>query len=164
MTTLAGSTPGFADDTGGAAMFNFPRGMAVAADNSLYVADQNNNRIRKVTTGGTVSTLAGSTNGFAEGTGAAAQFSTLSDVAVDAGGTVYVGDTYNDRIRKVTSGGVATTLAGSSSGFADDVVVVYGVAGLSYSNNGLVVGTSYTYTVKAIGPGTVSNTIGPFVP
>ena len=116
-TTLAGSTPDFADGTGTAARFQSPNGVAVSPDGgTLYVADYSNHRIRKIdTSGGETTTLAGSTSGSADGTGTAASFEGPASVAVSSdGGTVYVADYFNNRIRKIdTSDGATRALLGT---------------------------------------------------
>jgi len=111
---VAGGT-GSADGTGAAARFNVPSGVAVDASGNTYVADTRNSTIRKIEYGGTVSTLAGSAGvlGSADGRGSAASFYDPCGVAVDAAGNVYVADSGNAAIRKISSAGVVTTLAGS---------------------------------------------------
>lgn len=121
VSTLAGSTTGFSEGNGDQAQFNSPRGIAIDADGNIYVADSGNDRIRKITANGDVSTLAGGTEGFADGTGANAQFNGAGGVATDLQGNVYVADGGNHRIRKITPSGDVTTLAGSTKGFADGI-------------------------------------------
>ena len=104
------------DGTGTLARFTAPEGLAVDGANNLYVADQGANTIRKITPGGVVTTLAGlgKASGTNDGVGNAARFTGPENVAVDATGNVFVSDTGNDMIRKITPGGVVSTLAGRS--------------------------------------------------
>ncbi len=116
VTTVAGATfrRGWVDGTGAAARFNSdPKGVAVDKMGNAFVADTHNNRIRKITPAGIVTTLAGTTGGFADGIGAAAGFWELKGVAVDTEGNVFVGDSC--RIRKITPAAVVTTLVGEST-------------------------------------------------
>ena len=121
VTTLAGlaGSSGSTDGTGSAARFNSPRSTAVDSSGNVFVADATNHTIRKVTSAGVVTTLAGSagSSGSADGTGSAARFYLPQGVAVDSAGNVFVGDSFNYTIRKVTSAGVVTTLAGSAGNF-----------------------------------------------
>jgi sugar lactone lactonase YvrE len=116
VTTLAGSAglPGSADGAGAAAQFNSPTAVAVDGNGNVYVADQGNSTVRKVSPGGSVTTFAGlaGSAGSSDGTGAAARFNAPMGVAVDSVGNVYVADTKNNTIRKITAGGTVTTLAG----------------------------------------------------
>ena len=115
VSTLAGTGATGADNGAGtAATFNLPEGVAVDAAGNVYVADNGNNIIRKITPGGIVSTLAGSgTVGSANGTGTNASFNSPFGIAVDASGNVYVADSGNNLIRKISAAGAVTTFAGS---------------------------------------------------
>jgi sugar lactone lactonase YvrE len=124
VTTVAGSGPsfgtgGYVDGAALQARFNQPRAIALAQDGTLYVADGNNHRIRKITPAGLVTTLAGSSpvgsnGGFADGPGAVAQFKSPYGLALAPDGTLYVADMGNHRIRKISPSSQVTTLAGSS--------------------------------------------------
>jgi sugar lactone lactonase YvrE len=130
VTTLAGSrgSTGPADGTGSAAQFDVPNGIAVDGSGNLYVTDADfgytaeysNQTVRKLTSAGVVTTLAGSPRlyGFADGTGAAARFAfggRFDGLAVDRTGNVYLADTYNYAVRKLTPNGTVTTFAGAAN-------------------------------------------------
>ena len=123
ITTVAGNgTAGSGGDGGPAtaAQLNSPRGVAVDSAGNIYIADINNDRVRKVDAGGTISTFAGTGSGGYNGDGIPANTAKVSgvhDVAVDTAGNVYIGDQGNSRIRKVdTSTGLISTVAGSGNG------------------------------------------------
>lgn len=119
ITTVAGTgTAGFSGDNGPAASATLSNPSALAVDSSgnIYIADTDNHRIRKIT-GTTITTVAGNGEQGFSGDGSAATSAAIDSpngVAVDATGTIYIGDTHNQRIRKV-SGGTITTLAGNGN-------------------------------------------------
>jgi sugar lactone lactonase YvrE len=127
LTTLAGNgRAGFADGRGDAARFDRPVAIALGPEGRLYVADQNNHRVRVVTTQGEVATVAGAgTAGFRDGTGPASLFSRPAGLAVDALGRIYVSEAGNHAIRLVTRNAIGEarvrTLAGRDGqpGFRD---------------------------------------------
>jgi sugar lactone lactonase YvrE len=123
VTTFAGSpqagyVAGYADGPAAEARFQSPRSVAVDEEGNVYVADTGNHCIRVISPGGQVTTLAGAKEpGYVDGPAAEARFNFPSDVVIDAEGNLYVADTANHRIRKITPEGAAsltvTTLAGS---------------------------------------------------
>ena len=157
VTTLAGSgTEGYHDATGTAAQFNHPFGVAVDSDGIVYVADQVNHRIRKITSKGVVSTFAGSgTQGYHDATGTAAQFNYPHSVTVDSSGNLYVADTSNHRIRKITPDRVVTTIAGATAEFD----FPYGVA-VDSSGNLYVADTHNNCIRRITSAGVVSTLAG----
>lgn len=118
VSTLAGSAGvfGSTDATGNAARFNFPIGLAVDGSGNVYVADSRNSVIRKITPAGVVTTFAGAAGQFGaiDGAAGSARFFLPCGVAVDSSGNVYVADTGNHLIRKITPDGVVSTVAGTA--------------------------------------------------
>ena len=121
VTTIAGFGQGDNDGQGNAASLSAPTAIAVNASGVMYIADQANCKIKKVTQSGVVTTIAGAGDpGYVNGSGPTAKFYMPRGIAVDAAGNIYVADTYNNRIRKVTPSGNVSTLAGSGDpGFAN---------------------------------------------
>ena len=127
ITTVAGKgTPGFSGDGGLAtsAQLNNPFGIDIDVQGNLYIADTFNNRIRKVTRTGIISTVAGGTLSGFDGDGGPATSALLNapfGVEIGPDGSIYIADTFNNRIRKVSPAGIITTIAGSSSfGYGGD--------------------------------------------
>ena len=118
-STFAGLPPGSADGTGSAARFNNPGGVALDSAGNTYVADTVNSTIRKITPAGVVTTFAGlaGSPGSANGTGSAARFNSPVAVAIDSVGNIFVADTNNSTIRKITPAAKVTTFAGSAGLF-----------------------------------------------
>jgi streptogramin lyase len=125
-STIAGiaNTSGSTDGNGTNALFANPSGIAIDGSGNLYVCDTNNNTIRKITSSGDVTTIAGTagTSGAVDGVGPAARFNQPRAVTIDSNGNLYVADTGNSAIRKIASDGTVTTLAGLPNQFA----VIYG--------------------------------------
>ncbi|MNR94392.1 Serine/threonine-protein kinase PknD [compost metagenome] len=112
--------PGATDGSGDEAEFRSPAGLCIDAQDNLYVADSKNHRIRKVTPSGHVSTVAGSTEGYSDAKGSAAQFKAPYGLTIDASGNLYVADTGNKRIRKITPDGTVSTVAGTGASGSED--------------------------------------------
>jgi hypothetical protein len=124
VSTVAGDTAGYRNGNADSALFNAPSGIAVDSSGNIYVVDTYNNTIRMISTNGMVSTLAGdtsgyykgidSTGGYLNGLALKARFLNPLGICVDKNGNVYIADTYNSVIRKI-SGGMVTTYAGRDS-------------------------------------------------
>jgi sugar lactone lactonase YvrE len=119
---ICGVCSGSKDGTGAAARFNAPEGIAADSAGNLYVAEPASATIRKVTPDGAVTTLAGANGavGYADGAGSAARFNAPSRVETDSKGNLYVTDTGNSVVRKISASGLVATLAGNGTcGSAD---------------------------------------------
>ena len=158
--TLAGSEDGYADGSGAEAQFSNAGDVAVDAEGNVYVADLGNNRVRKIAPDGTVTTLAGSEAGYADGPASEALFEDLTGVAVGPSGAVYAANTGpagEMRVRVITPEGMVTTLAGSSrygykDGFGLDAQF-QGRAGLAVDRAGNVyVADTINHRIRRISP------------
>jgi sugar lactone lactonase YvrE len=146
VTTLAGTTgvAGSIDGTGSQARFSSPTSLVVGADGNLYVLDRGSHTVRKVTPAGEVTTLAGHAgeSGRIDGTGEAARFNGPNGLSVDGAGNLYVADTGNSLIRKITMAGVVSTIAGN----AGSTSVTTGAGGSLNQPLGIVVSGGDLFT------------------
>ena len=171
-STFAGPAGGYIfghqDGAGASATFAYPEGIAVDSAGNVYVADSGNSIIRKITPAGDVSTLAGTagSTGAVDAVGPGARFNSPVALTVDAAGNVFVADTHNHTIRKITPSGSVTTIAGAagSTGSTDGSGIVarfnnpVGIAVDQFGN--LFVGDANNLTIRKITPDGMVSTIG----
>ena len=163
---LAGSgTAGSANGTGASASFNSPRRLAIDATGNLYVTDAGNNLIRKITPAGVVTTVAGSgKQGRNDGPALAATFNGSMGIAADSFGNLYVVDSGDDLIRKISASGIVTTLAGTGQYASQDGTGT--AAGFGNPNGiavdgagNLYVADTYNTAIRKITPAGVVTTV-----
>lgn len=157
VTTFAGSgTAAYAEGTASSASFNKPSAVAVNDAGDLYITDTNNERIRRISTAGVVTTIAGNgSKGKTDGAGTAATFNQPFGIAIDRAGNLYVSDSGNNLIRKITPFGIVTTLAGSGAVGKQDgagaAASFNGPSGMAFDTNGnLYVADSYNQLIRKI--------------
>lgn len=167
VTTYAGATfTGSTDGNLAFARFFFPIGISADRNGNIFVADTWNYTIRQISASGIVTTLAGMPMqcGYADGTGADARFSWVADLTVSPSGNLFVADTGNHTIRKITATGVVTTLAGkvsikgSTDGMGSEALFSYpdGIARDRHGN--LFVADPGNYTIRKITPAGIVST------
>src|SRR5436190_2110136 len=162
VTTVAGALgiQGSDDGNGSVARFDEPNGIAVDASGNLFIADRGNRTVRKISASGEVTTFAGKAkvSGTNDGPARVARFSFIHGIAVDSRGTVYVSDTGNQTIRKITADGTVSTLAGlpGKHGFSDGKGMearFTSPAGLTVDGKGNVfVADSFNGAIRRISP------------
>jgi sugar lactone lactonase YvrE len=161
VSTFAGSgRQGYANGMGILATFDGPRGITSDKAGNIYVTDQTSGLIRKITPQGLVSTLAGnplSTSSYADGLGSSARFFKPTGLCVDSEGNLYIADTGNNRIRKITPAGLVSTLAGSGQEESTDgqgkLANITHPTGITIDKSGnLFVTEFYTCRIRKITP------------
>jgi len=169
VSTLAGLAGSFGsnDAVGAGARFYGPQAVAANSAGQLFVADSGNCTIRKITSGGSVSTFAGVpgiSNSF-DGNGSNAQFYHPEGAATDSGGNVYVADTWNHTIRKITPAGTVTTLAGLAGNFGaadgtNSKARFNRPTGIAVDNaTNIFIADSLNHTIRKITPSGTTSTI-----
>lgn len=165
--TLVGRAgqPGPVDGIGASARLYWPSGLTLLPDGTLYVADNANHRIRRVSSSGVVSILAGSTQGSVDGTGAGAQFNQPTGIAADSDGNIYVVSFRTSTVRRITPAGVVTTFAGSTmSGSTDGPLTAarfFRPTGIAVGPTGAIyVADQSNHTIRKIENGMVSTLAG----
>jgi len=167
VSTFAGTgAEGSDNGNGDAATFNFPRGIAIDANDNLYITDVFNNKIRKITPAGIVSTFAGTGDeGEKDGNGDIATFNYPRGITIDANGNLYVADRDNNKIRKITSAGVVSTLTGTGESGGKDgdktSATLYSPTVLTCDANGNVYFIDWNHKIRKVSPnGNVSTYAG----
>jgi hypothetical protein len=163
--SAGGSTDGAAD----VALFRSPQGLTHDAAGNVYVADTANYTLRRIAPDGSVSTLAGVAGaaGMVDGTAAAARFSRTSAIATGLDGDLYVADTDNGRIRRVTASGVVSTYAGSVVGYQDGAPLLARFAGptaLAVAANGDVLVADGATIRRVVRSGNAAATVETLIP
>jgi len=164
VSTVAGSSRGFADGVGTNAKFNYPAGIILDTNKNMFVAERGNYRVRKITPQGVVSTVAGKYSaGCVDGARNSAQLGNCEGIAIDKEGHLYVADEGNHKIRKITAQGNVSTIAGSSGGYADGVgtnALFNRPTAITMDNAGnLLVVDSGNYRIRQVTPQGVVTTI-----
>jgi sugar lactone lactonase YvrE len=148
VSTVAGGAQGNSDGTGINASFNFPTGVAIDAQGNIYVGDTGNNVIRKIATNGSVKTFAGSSSNAPSnenGTGTSARFNAPGHLSIDGFGNIYVVDTGNKQVRKITPAGEVTSVFRSLNS----------LVGIASDKTGNIYVSSFSNKIEKI-----SNTVG----
>ena len=169
VSTLAGAAgvTGRADGAGRDARFLSPRGVALGPDGSLFVTDSGNHTIRRISPAGEVTTLAGQAGlpGTADGSGSAAQFRLPTGLVTDAAGQIYVADSTNQTIRRISPAGAVLTIGGmaGSAGYQDgpqEQARFRSPAGIALSPDGrIIVADSGNHALRALSPAGLVSTI-----
>lgn len=167
VSTLAGLPykRGSEDGSGGNARFAFPSGVALDSSGNIYVADYDNATIRKITPDGLVSTLAGKAGNFGnvDGSAHSARFFGPSGLALDQTGNIYVADSYNNAIRKITPDGLVSTLGGHKVGAEEDWMVFYPQSVVVDGNGNVFVSDYYNPVIWMITPAGLVTTLAGLV-